>query len=141
MLELIPASKISSSALEAERVRMDTIANNLANIQSFGKDGQVYQRKVPLFESVFNESMDSSTGALGGVALTEVVNDTSRKPTMEYMPYHPDADENGMVMSPNIAPMEEMVDMVTATRAYEASLSIIKESRRMADKTIDILKA
>ncbi len=142
MIDLIPAGRISSGALDAERARMDIVANNLANAQSVGKEGNVYQRKVAIFESVYDEQLGGNDlSDLGGVRLAEIANDTSRKPTMEYMPFHPEADENGMVMTPNISPMEEMVDMITATRAYEANLSILRESRKMADKTIDIMKA
>ncbi len=142
MIDLIPAGKISAGALQAERTRMDIVANNLANAQSVGKEGSVYQRKVAVFESVYDEQMGvNNVNELAGVRLAEIANDTSRKPTQEYMPFHPEADENGMVMTPNISPMEEMVDMVTATRAYEANLTILKESRKMADKTIDIMKA
>jgi len=139
MIDLIPAAKISSTALEAERTRMDVVANNLANAQSIGQDGKVYQRKVAMFESVFDEQLGE--GALGGVKLTEVANDSSAKPTREYMPFHPEADEEGMVMVPNISPIEEMVDMITATRSYEASLSIMKDSKSLAEKTIDILRS
>ncbi len=139
MIDLIPAAKISSTALEAERTRMDIVANNLANSQSIGQDGSVYQRKVAMFESVYDEQLGE--GALGGVRLTEVANDTSAKPTREYMPFHPEADEDGMVMVPNISPIEEMVDMITATRSYEASLSIMKDSKDLAEKTIDIIKS
>lgn len=142
MIDLIPAGKISSSALQAERTRMDIVANNLANAQSAGKEGSVYQRKVAIFESVYDEQLGgNAVSELSGVKMAGVVADTSRVAKQEYMPFHPEADEKGMVYVPNVSPMEEMVDMVTATRAYEANLSIMKESRKMADKTIDILRA
>lgn len=142
MIDLIPSAKITSSALEAERARMDVVANNMANAQSMGSQSSVYQRKVAVFETVYNDQLGNSNPAsdLGGVKLSEVIADTSRKPTQEYMPFHPEADAQGMVYTPNISPLEEMVDMITATRAYEANLSILKDSRKMADRTIDILK-
>lgn len=139
MINLIPAAKISSTALDAERTRMDILANNLANAQSIGQDGKVYHRKVAIFESVLDEQLGGNN--LGGVKLTEVIPDSSRAPSKMYMPYHPEADEEGMVLTPNISPIEEMVDMMTATKAYEANLSIMKDSRSMADKTIDLLKS
>lgn len=141
MIDLIPSAKISSSALQAERTRMDIVANNLANAQSAGSEGSVYQRKVAVFESVYDEQLGgSNVSELSGVKLAEVTVDSSRAATKEYMPFHPEADEEGMVYVPNVSPMEEMMDMMTATRAYEANLSILKESRKMADKTIDILR-
>jgi len=143
MFDLIPAGKITSGALNAERTRMDIVANNLANAQSAGTESSVYQRRVAVFESVLNDKVqgDDASAELGGVKLTEVTTDNSRKPSREYMPYHPDADGDGMVYMPNISPMEEMVDMISATRAYEANLTMLKESRKMADNTINLLRS
>jgi len=144
MINLIPAGNITSGALDAERARMDIVANNLANAQSAGTANTVYQRRVAVFESVLNDEINNNgdaTAQLGGVKLTEVSVDKSRQPIQEYMPYHPDADGDGMVYTPNISPMEEMVDMIAATRAYEANLNMLKESRKMADNTIGILKS
>jgi len=142
MIDLIPSGKISAGALDVERTRMDIVANNLANAQSAGKEGSVYQRKVAILSSQYDEQLDgNNSNDLNGVKLTEIATDTSRAPTKEYMPFHPDADADGMVLVPNISPMEEMVDMITATRAYEANLSILRDSRKMADSTIDILRS
>ncbi len=141
--ELIPAIGISNSGLSAERKRMDIIANNLANANSTGSKSEVYRKKMAIFESNINEELAAQRGSdadgLGGVKLTEVIND-NKEPVSQYLPYHPKADKDGMIYTPNISVIEEMVDMITATRAYEANLSVIKESRKMADSTINLVK-
>jgi flagellar basal-body rod protein FlgC len=141
-LDLIPGSKISSSALEAERVRMEIVANNMANINSTGKsDSDVYQKRVAVFDSVFKDQLGkSSVNDLDGVKLSEIAVENST-PVEKYAPYHPDANpETGMVKMPNISPIEEMLDMITAQRAYEANLSIMNQSKNMAQKTVDMFK-
>ena len=139
-MELIPGLKISSSGLQAERERMEIVANNLADINSSGKNGQVYQRRIPVFQAVFNDEIGKSPAeSLDGVKIEEVAVD-KREPLEVYAPYHPSANKDGMLKMPNISPIEEMLDMITATRAYEANLSVIKQSRMMADKTITLGK-
>lgn len=138
---LIPAANISSSALSAERARMDITANNLANVHSTsGDNGGAYRRRVAVFESVFKDTLGGSAiNDLGGVKLEEIsVED--RPPIKMYAPYHPNADKEGMVEMPNISPIEEMVDMITATRAYEANLSVMNQSKDMAEKTINMFR-
>jgi flagellar basal-body rod protein FlgC len=140
-IELIPAIAISSSGLDSERLRMDVTANNLANVHSTrGPDGNLYRRKVPVFSSVMkNEFSRDPANKLGGVKVDAIVDDR-RDPVEVYAPYHPEANQDGMVQMPNISPIEEMLDMITATRAYEANLNVIKSSRDMADKTLRLGK-
>jgi flagellar basal-body rod protein FlgC len=141
-IDLIPGSKITSSALEAERVRMEIVANNMANVNSTGKnDTDVYQRRVAVFDSVFKDELGGSqVSDLDGVKLAEIAVE-NKQPTEKYAPYHPDANpETGMVKMPNISPIEEMLDMITAQRAYEANLSIMNQSKNMAQKTVDMFK-
>ena len=139
--DLIPAARISSSGLTAERTRMEVAANNIANAQATSADpSQVYKRKIVVFESVLNRQMDSSvTSSFGGVKVKEIASST-KAPMEIYNPSHPHADANGMLKKANISPLEELVDMMTATRAYEANLSIMKQSKAMAQKMIDLGK-
>lgn len=141
-MDLIPGADITSSALTAERMRMEVIANNLANVNSTaGDNGEVYKRRIPVFNAVFKDAMDSeNANGLGGVQLSEVAVDNS-DPVMVYAPYHPNANKaTGMLATPNVSPMEEMVDMITATRAYEANLSVVKQGKSMAEKTINMFQ-
>jgi len=141
-MNLLPAARISSTGLSAEKARMQIAANNMANAHSTkGPDGDIYKRKVAVFSAIYDDQM-GQTGAskeLGGVDMVEVAE--GRNPTQQrFMPYHPEADEEGMVEMPNISPIEEMLDMITATRAYEANLSVMKQSKDMAEKTITMTK-
>ena len=137
--ELIPAVSISSSGLKAESLRMEVAANNIANAQVTTPDGKnLYKRKMVVFESVLKNKFNrENEHTLAGVNVKNVVS-SERRPIEIYNPSHPHADENGMVLKPNISPLEEMVDMMTATRAYEANLSLMKESKKMAEKTIQL---
>ncbi|MCM8535371.1 MAG: flagellar basal body rod protein FlgC [Lentisphaeraceae bacterium] len=137
--ELIPAASISSSGLRAETLRMEVAANNIANAQTTSPNGKnLYQRKVVVFESVLKDQFNrNSFNSFGGVNVKEVVA-SNKQPIEIFNPSHPHADENGMLLKPNISPLEEMVDMMTATRAYEANLTLMKESKKMAEKTIQL---
>ncbi|MCM8531114.1 MAG: flagellar basal body rod protein FlgC [Lentisphaeraceae bacterium] len=137
--ELIPAASISSSGLRAETLRMEVAANNMANAQTTSPGGKnLYQRKVVVFESVLKDQFNrDSYKSFGGVNVKEVVA-SDKQPIEIFNPSHPHADENGMLLKPNISPLEEMVDMMTATRAYEANLTLMKESKKMAEKTIQL---
>ena len=141
-INLIPSAHISSSGLSAEKARMQIAANNMANAHSTaGPDGQVYQKRVAVFQAVFNDQMDQKgeAGTLAGVDMVEVA--TGRNASQKkFMPYHPAAGEDGMVEMPDISPIEEMLDMITATRAYEANLSVMKQGKDMAEKTINMTK-
>src|SRR5207249_8678872 len=116
--------RISGSALTAERIRLDTIAQNIANSQTTrGPDGRAYRRREVVFEAIPSGQPDA-----GGVRVTEVV-ESSAPPERVYNPSHPDADAQGYVEMPNVNPVEEMVDMLAATRAYEANVAAVNATR------------
>jgi flagellar basal-body rod protein FlgC len=138
---LFPAMQIASTGLQAERQRMEVSANNLANANATrGADGQLYQRQVVLFSAVYEDSLDRGGPGLGGVEVEGVVPD-NRPPIKIYAPYHPDADQDGMVEQANVSTIEEMMDIISASRAYQANLSALKQSREMAQKTIALGQA
>lgn len=141
-IELIPAISISSTGLDAERTRMEVTANNLANVNSTSPPGTPqFKRMIPIFTNVLKDSLsENPVNDLGGVKVDGLVKE-NRDPIEVYAPYHPDADANGMIHLPNISPVQEMVDMISSTRAYEANLNLIKNSKEMADKTIEMAKA
>ncbi len=139
---------VSASGLAAERLRMDVIAQNLANVNSTrGPDGQPYRRHEVIFQSsdavVSNGpkgvSDNISGGPLHGVEAVAIVEDPSALRAVR-QPDHPDADENGYVYYPNVNPVTEMVDMMTATRAYEANVTAMNAAKNMALKALDILR-
>jgi flagellar basal-body rod protein FlgC len=128
--------KVSASALDAHRVRMNTIASNMANAQSTRTEaGGPYVKKNVLFRTVSVGS--DPTEKLDGVKVTGVVEDT-KPPIVIYDPGHPDADDNGNVTMPNINVIEEMVNMMMALRSYEANVKAFNISKGMFQKSLEI---
>jgi flagellar basal-body rod protein FlgC len=127
--------KISGSALEAQRRRMNVIASNLANANSTRtEEGGPYKRQDVVFTST---TVGSNPGELKGVKVADVVPD-GKPPRRVYDPGHPDADKEGFVGMPNINTMEEMVNMMMAFRAYEASVATFNTAKTMMLKTLEL---
>lgn len=128
--------KVSSSALEAQRVRMNTIASNMANAQTTRtEEGGPYVKKNVLFETMPVNA--KAAKGLDGVKVAGVVEDTT-PPIVVYDPGHPDADENGNVTMPHINVIEEMVNMMMALRAYEANVRAFNTSKGMYQKALEL---
>ena len=126
---------IANSALAAQSQRITLIAQNLANVDSLNSpDGGPYQRRIPVFQPA---QIAESNGV--GVKLAEVLTDQS-PPRVVFDPSSPFADENGMVKEPSVNPVYEMVDMMQASRSYQANLSVVQTANTAALKTIDLLK-
>ena len=142
MINLLTGIDSTASALDAERIRMDVIAGNIANANvTRGLDGKPYQRQEVVFESVLRaqQSLDSPDSGSQTVRIARVQKD-SRPPRMIYNPGHPDANAQGMVAMPNINIHEEMVDMIASSRSYEANLAVVKNARTMAMQALSIGK-
>ena len=143
MIEAFNTMRISASGLSAERLRMDTIASNMANVETTrGADGQPYRRKV----AVFQENLQSELNKNGqyqdvprGVKAVGVVEDSSPLKRV-YDPTNPDADADGYVSMPNVNILNEMADMMVATRSYEANVSAIDAEKSMFSKALEIGK-
>ena len=128
--------KVSSSALEATRIRMNTIASNMANAQSTRTDeGGPYVRKNVMFKTI--KIGDDPGENLEGVKVTGIVED-NKPPIVVYDPGHPDADADGYVSMPDINVIEEMVNMMMALRAYEANVKAFNISKGMYQKALEI---
>ncbi|MBS6062398.1 flagellar basal body rod protein FlgC [Criibacterium bergeronii] len=149
-MSIFSSMNIGATALTAERTRLDIIAKNIANAQTTRtKSGQPYRRQVavfeevkkdPSFKSIFeSKKMGTKSGVSGGVEVVGVVEDRSPF-QMKYEPGHPDADENGYVKMSNVDMITEMVDMITAQRAYEANVTSINTSKAMIQKAMEIAK-
>jgi flagellar basal-body rod protein FlgC len=143
-MDFFDALRISSSGLAAQRLRMNLISANLANMNTTRtKAGGPYRRKDPVFAAQapaasFREMLGMRRRELlKEVAVVGIVED-SRSPIKKHDPTHPDADENGYVSMPNINLMEEMVNMISATRSYEASVTAIQSAKTMALKALEI---
>jgi flagellar basal-body rod protein FlgC len=134
--------RISSSGLTAERLRMDTIASNIANATTTrGEDGKPYIRKVAVFKENLQSELDKTTGtykkSFKGVQAVGIVDDDSPLRKV-YDPSHPDADGEGYVTMPNVNILNEMADMISSTRAYEANVSSINAQKSMFSKALEI---
>jgi flagellar basal-body rod protein FlgC len=138
--------EISASGLTAERMRMDFTAQNLANAQTTrGADGQPYRRKeVVLAERQAPGSFGAAlagamTPAGKGVEVTAIAEDQTPLKRV-YDPSHPDADADGYVQMPNVDPVAEMVDLISAQRAYEANVTAMQAAKQMFSKTLELLR-
>jgi flagellar basal-body rod protein FlgC len=149
---LFDAIDVAGSGLAAERLRMDVTAGNLANAQTTqGADGQPYRRR----EVVLQEAGRSSFGALldgaiagtaagsgpatAGVQVAGIVEDAT-PPRRVYDPGHPDADAQGYVSLPNVNPVTEMVDLISASRSYEANVTAMQSAKTLFSKTLELLR-
>ena len=143
-MDFLTGMRVSGSGMAAQRMRMNTIASNLANINTTRTpEGGPYRRKDVVFESIpeaktFGEVLLSQPQRdIQRVQVTDVIVDR-KAPRLEYKPEHPDADENGYVAMPNINQMEEMANMIQATRAYEANVSAMNATKDMALTALEI---
>ena len=141
-LQLIPGVSSTSSALTAERMRLDVIAQNIANAQTTrGLDGKPYQRQGVVFESALQQAQQGfgSTAQEVGPRISRIQKDTRPGPSVR-MPGHQDADKNGMVTLPNVDIHQEMADLIVASRAFDANLAVLKNARLMARQALSIGK-
>jgi flagellar basal-body rod protein FlgC len=140
MSTLNSAITASSSALAAERMRIEVAVSNLANAESTrGPDGRPYRRRDVVLASDSVEPFEAALGraAATGVRVASIVEDQSAA-RRRYEPSHPDADAEGYVALPNVDAAEEMVDMVSAARAYQANLTAINLVRDMVQKALEL---
>jgi flagellar basal-body rod protein FlgC len=144
-MDFFTAMDVSSSAMSAERTRMNLISGNLANANSTrSAEGGPYKRKDAVFTATpmarpFTDALNRAGRGVEKVAVTGIVEDSS-PPRMQYDPTHPDADPRGYVAFPNINVIEEMADMISATRAYEANVTAAQAAKSMALKTLELGK-
>jgi flagellar basal-body rod protein FlgC len=142
--------EVSATGLSAERLAMDTIANNIANVNTTRTaEGGPFKRQLVVYAQKNEPAADAASAledandparSRAGVDVVGVVNDQSPD-RLVYDPSHPDADANGYVHMPNVDVVKEMVDMMAASRAYEANVTAIQEARSMGSATLGLLKA
>ena len=138
MISLLTGIDSTASALDAERVRMDVISENIANVNTTRDlDGKPYQRREVVFENVLKAQQDSIGGGAEAVRIARIQKD-ARPPRMIYNPGHPDANAQGYVTYPNVNVVTEMVNLMTASRAYEAGVTSIESLKTMAKTAIKI---
>ena len=137
---LLPGISITADALNAEKIRMNLVAQNIANaFTTRGADGAVYQRKMVSFESFLEREngLSRDMPQVRSVRVGGIYNDES--PGKEiYNPDHPHANDQGMVTLPNVEISREMVDLIMSSRTYEANLSVIRTARQLARQALAI---
>ncbi|MHB8170483.1 MAG: flagellar basal body rod protein FlgC [Thermincolia bacterium] len=144
-MSLFQAINTSASGLTAQRLRLDVISNNLANVNTTRTpNGEPYRRQMVIFQerqgqrsfgSMLQEAIHQNSGK--GVRVASIVKDNSPL-KMIYNPEHPDANPDGYVRMPNVNTVTEMVDMISATRAYEANVTAVNSAKNMALKALEI---
>ncbi len=145
MSDFVTGFRISSSGMAAQRSRMNTISSNIANINTTRTpEGGAYRRKDVVLEAMpearnFGEilGVNSPRAEMQRVQVTDIISDR-KAPLMKYEPDHPDANEEGYVAYPNINLMEEMTNMIQATRSYEANVQSLQASKDMAMSALEI---
>lgn len=151
-MTIFNALNTSASALTAQRLRMDVISSNIANAQTtratVNAEGEYepYRRKMIVlepshhnFKSFLHKANQSNSGHTSGVRVSGIVED--QEPfKMSYNPTHPDSDESGYVRLPNVDPLKEMVDLMSATRSYEANITSLDATKNMLMKALEIGK-
>jgi len=139
-MNLLSGIDITAGALNAQKTRLDIVAQNIANAQTTRTpNGGPYQRQVVSFETALARQAVGGAPGLPSVRVGTITAD--RTPGQQvYNPQHPDADRDGLVTMPNVNLSYEMVDLITASRAYEANLSVAKNARTMAMKALEIGK-
>ncbi len=142
MINVLTGINTTSSALEAERIRMEVISQNINNANvTRGADGLPYQRQQVVFETLLDQQSGGSPNSTTptGIQVARIEKD-QRAPRLVFEPGHKDADANGMVAYPDINIHEEMADLITAQRSFEANLAVVRNARMMAMQTLAIGK-
>jgi flagellar basal-body rod protein FlgC len=143
-MSLFGALSIGASGMAAQRMRAEALTENLANSETTRTpEGGPYRRKDVVFESApvsspFSSIFDAQLQSAGGVQVADIVTDKSA-PEMRYLPGHPDANSEGYVAFPHINPAEDMVDLMSASRNYEANVASMTAIKDMIQKSIDLL--
>lgn len=143
-MDFFSAMRVSASGAEAQMKRMNTINSNLANAETTRtEEGGPYKRKDPIFTAnpdkesfgeILNGKMDEK---IEGV-LVEDIHEDEKPPRLVYNPNHPDANAEGYVAMPNVNTVEEMANMISAQRSYEANINAMKTAQQMASKSLEI---
>jgi flagellar basal-body rod protein FlgC len=143
-MDFFSSMRVSASGLDAQTKRMNTISSNIANSETTRtEDGGPYRRKDAVLTAVtdresFGEILENKLDEqVQGVLVEDVVED-ARPPRMVYNPSHPDADSNGYVAMPNVNPVEEMANMISAQRSYEANITALNSAKSMAAKALEL---
>lgn len=137
-MKLFGSLSISATGLSAEKIRLDTISSNIANVNTTRtENGGPYIRKVAVFKEILNREYGEKMNAFEGVEVSKIVEDPTPLKRI-FDPSHPDADLEGYVLMPNVEILNEMADLIVATRSYEANVTVFNASKNMYLKALEI---
>ncbi|MEO5377319.1 MAG: flagellar basal body rod protein FlgC [Magnetococcus sp. DMHC-6] len=139
-MDFLDSFRVTSSALTAQRLRLNIIAENVANAQTTRTpEGGPYKRRDPVFMATpFDQMMDPVQAAGNTGVSVDTIQVDQNPPRLQYEPTHPDANADGYVAMPNVDPVTEMVNMMSASRSYESNVSVLNASKAMALKALEI---
>ena len=131
---------IAGTGMNAQLIRMNTTASNLANAGVVaGTDAGAFRAKRPVFESLLNNAMSGKESFEGGVRVNEIIDDP--KPVKQvFEPNNPLADENGYVFASNVNEIEELIEMMDASRAYQNNIEVISTAKQLMNRTLEVIK-
>ncbi len=131
---------IAGTGMNAQLIRMNTTASNLANAGVVaGTDAGAFRAKRPVFESLLNNAMSGKESFEGGVRVNEIIDDP--KPVKQvFEPNNPLADENGYVFASNVNEIEELIEMMDASRAYQNNIEVISTAKQLISRTLEVIK-
>lgn len=136
-MSLLNVFDIAGSAMSAQTIRMNVTASNMANVDSVSSStGKTYRARHPVFETVYSDTMGDKSIS-NGVRVAGII-ESQKELRKEYMPQHPAADDDGYVYFPNVNPIEEMTNMISASRTYQNNVEIINASKQMLMRTLSI---
>lgn len=140
-MSLFNIMNIAGSAMSAQSVRLNTTASNLANADSVGSSSATtYRARRPIFAAVYEDAMQSTRDAGSASVEVENITESTLDAIKEYMPNHPLADRDGYIYRPNVNPVEEMADMVSASRSYQTSVQVADSAKQMLLQTLRLGK-
>jgi len=130
---------VSGSAMSAQTVRLNTIASNIANADSIASStGEVYKARHPVFSTIMNNSLsEQRSGMSGGVRVSGII-ESQADAVARYQPENPMADEKGYVYSPNISLVEEMANMISASRSYQSNVQVANMTKNLLSRTLSL---
>ena len=135
-MSLFDIFDIAGSALNAQMVRMNTTASNMANANSASSaSGSTYRARQPVFAALVADELGLGLGAVAGVSIEGIV-ESQALLRREYQPHHPLADEQGYIFMPNVNVVEEMANMISASRSYQTNIEVMDASKRMLQQTL-----
>lgn len=139
-MSLMGIMDIAGSAMSAQTVRLNVIASNLSNQDTVSADqSKAYHARSPVFETVFQETSGGIQSAVAGVKISDII-ESKTELRREYQPGNPMADQDGYIFMPNVNPIEEMADMISASRSYQDNVQVIETAKNLALRTIQSIE-